>query len=97
MISPKRPGDQPGARLHRVFICEGSLEVKGYTGVLLRGHWSMEAPSLLTSEALDPQRLIVETGLWHGCCKTRDPKVGPVREAGGMAYTGARSRFPAGP
>ncbi len=57
----------------------------------------MEAPSLLSSEALDPQRLIVETGIWHGCCKTRDPKVGPAREAGGMAYTGARSRFPAGP
>ena len=73
------------------------MEVKGYTGVLLRGHWHLDAPSGFSSEALDTQRLILLGGIWHGFCKTQGPKVGPAREAGGMAYTGARSRFPAGP
>ena len=50
-----------------------------------------------SSETLDSQRFIPPSVTWHGCCTTRATKVGPARESGGMAYTGARSRFPAGP
>ncbi len=72
-----------------------SLGPGGYTRVL--GHSLRELRSGFSFETLDIPRLMVDPGIWHGCCQNEGPKVGPAREAGGMAYTGARPRFPAGP